>query len=39
VSSDLNHFLYQENNIPKFWKQTKVITREFIGIVAPHFIP
>jgi putative PIN family toxin of toxin-antitoxin system len=27
-------------HFPKFWKQTKIITsREFIGIVAPHFIP
>jgi len=27
-------------HFPKFWKKTKVITsREFIGIVAPHFIP
>ena len=24
---------------PKFWKNTKVITsREFISIVAPHFV-
>jgi uncharacterized protein len=26
-------------HFPKYWKKTKVITsREFIGIVAPHFI-
>ena len=26
-------------HLPRFWKQTKVITsREFISIVAPHFI-
>src|ERR1700675_3114591 len=26
-------------HFPKFWKKTKVITsREFIGIVTPHFI-
>jgi uncharacterized protein len=26
-------------HFPKFWRSTKVITaREFIGIVAPHFI-
>jgi uncharacterized protein len=26
-------------HFPKYWKRTKVITsREFIGIVAPHFI-
>jgi putative PIN family toxin of toxin-antitoxin system len=29
-----------QRHFPKFWKQTKVITsREFIGIVAPHFLP
>jgi putative PIN family toxin of toxin-antitoxin system len=29
-----------QRHFPKFWKQTKVITsREFISIVAPHFIP
>jgi putative PIN family toxin of toxin-antitoxin system len=29
-----------QRHFPKFWKKTKVITsREFIGIVAPHFIP
>jgi uncharacterized protein len=28
-----------QRHFPKFWKQTKVITsREFVGIVAPHFI-
>ena len=28
-----------QRHFPKFWKQTKVITsREFISIVAPHFI-
>jgi uncharacterized protein len=28
-----------QRHFPTFWKQTKVITsREFIGIVAPHFI-
>jgi uncharacterized protein len=27
-------------HFPKFWKTTKIITsREFIGIVAPHFVP
>jgi len=27
-------------HFPKFWKRTKLITsREFISIVAPHFIP
>jgi putative PIN family toxin of toxin-antitoxin system len=27
-----------QRHFPKFWKHTKVITsREFIGIVAPHF--
>jgi len=31
VTGNVRHF-------PKFWKKTKVITsREFIGIVAPHF--
>jgi len=29
-----------QRHFPRFWKKTKVITsREFIGIVAPHFIP
>ncbi len=29
-----------QRHFPKFWKQTKIITsREFIGIVAPHFLP
>jgi putative PIN family toxin of toxin-antitoxin system len=29
-----------QRHFPKFWKNTKIITpREFIGIVAPHFIP
>jgi len=29
-----------QRHFPKFWKKTKVITfREFISIVAPHFIP
>jgi putative PIN family toxin of toxin-antitoxin system len=29
-----------QRHFPKFWKTTKVITsREFISIVAPHFIP
>jgi putative PIN family toxin of toxin-antitoxin system len=29
-----------QRHFPKFGKQTKVVTsREFIGIVAPHFIP
>jgi uncharacterized protein len=29
-----------QRHFPKFWKKTKVITsREFIGIVAPHFMP
>jgi len=29
-----------QRHFPRFWKQTKVITsREFIGIVAPHFLP
>ncbi len=29
-----------QRHFPKFWKQTKVITStEFIGIVAPHFLP
>jgi putative PIN family toxin of toxin-antitoxin system len=33
ITSNLRHF-------PRFWRQTKVITsREFIGIVAPHFTP
>ncbi len=28
-----------QRHFPPFWKKTKVITsREFIGIVAPHFI-
>ena len=28
-----------QRHFPKFWKQTKVITsREFISIVAPHFL-
>jgi putative PIN family toxin of toxin-antitoxin system len=28
-----------QRHFPKFWKKTKVITsREFISIVAPHFI-
>jgi len=28
-----------QRHFPKFWKKTKVITsREFINIVAPHFI-
>ncbi len=28
-----------QRHFPKFWKKTKVITsREFIAIVAPHFI-
>ena len=28
-----------QRHFPHFWKKTKVITsREFIGIVAPHFI-
>jgi putative PIN family toxin of toxin-antitoxin system len=28
-----------QRHFPRFWKKTKVITsREFIGIVAPHFI-
>jgi len=27
-------------HFPEFWKSTKIITsREFIGIVAPHFVP
>ena len=27
-------------HLPRFWKNTKVITsREFISIVAPHFVP
>jgi uncharacterized protein len=29
-----------QRHFPKFWKKTKVISsREFISIVAPHFIP
>jgi putative PIN family toxin of toxin-antitoxin system len=29
-----------QRHFPRFWKKTKVITsREFIGIVAPHFSP
>jgi putative PIN family toxin of toxin-antitoxin system len=29
-----------QRHFPRFWKKTKIITsREFIGIVAPHFIP
>jgi len=29
-----------QRHFPNFWKNTKVITsREFISIVAPHFIP
>ena len=29
-----------QRHFPKFWKKTKIITsREFISIVAPHFIP
>jgi putative PIN family toxin of toxin-antitoxin system len=29
-----------QRHFPRFWKKTKVITsREFIGIVAPHFTP
>lgn len=29
-----------QRHFPKFWKQTKVITsREFVSIVAPHFLP
>jgi uncharacterized protein len=32
ISGNLRHF-------PKFWRNTKVITsREFISIVAPHFV-
>jgi putative PIN family toxin of toxin-antitoxin system len=28
-----------QKHFPNFWKQTKIITsREFIGIVAPHFL-
>ncbi|HEY1660491.1 MAG TPA: putative toxin-antitoxin system toxin component, PIN family [Candidatus Sulfotelmatobacter sp.] len=31
ITGNLRHF-------PRFWKSTKVVTtREFIGIVAPHF--
>ncbi len=33
ITGNAKHF-------PKFWKNTKVITsREFISIVAPHFVP
>ncbi len=29
-----------QRHFPKFWKQTKIITpREFISLVAPHFMP
>ena len=29
-----------QRHFPKFWRQTKIITsREFISIVAPHFLP
>ena len=29
-----------QRHFPRFWKKTKIITsREFISIVAPHFIP
>ena len=29
-----------QRHFPRFWKKTKVFTsREFISIVAPHFIP
>ena len=29
-----------QRHFPNFWKKTKIITsREFISIVAPHFIP
>jgi len=29
-----------QRHFPRFWKKTKTITsREFISIVAPHFIP
>jgi putative PIN family toxin of toxin-antitoxin system len=29
-----------QRHFPRFWKKTKIITsREFIGIVAPHFTP
>ena len=29
-----------QRHFPKYWKRTKVITsREFISIVAPHFMP
>jgi uncharacterized protein len=31
VTGNLRHF-------PRFWKKTKIITREFIGLVAPHLI-
>jgi putative PIN family toxin of toxin-antitoxin system len=28
-----------QRHFPRFWKQTKIITsREFIGIVGPHFV-
>ena len=33
ITGNQRHFL-------KFWKRTKIITsREFVGIVAPHFLP
>jgi putative PIN family toxin of toxin-antitoxin system len=33
IAGNAKHF-------PRFWKNTKVITsREFISIVAPHFVP
>jgi putative PIN family toxin of toxin-antitoxin system len=33
ITGNVRHF-------PMYWKKTKVITsREFIGIVAPHFLP
>jgi putative PIN family toxin of toxin-antitoxin system len=33
ITGNAKHF-------PRFWKNTKVITsREFISIVAPHFVP
>ncbi len=33
ITGNLRHF-------SKFWKQTKIISsREFIGIVTPHFVP
>jgi putative PIN family toxin of toxin-antitoxin system len=29
-----------QRHFPRFWKQTKIITsREFMSIVAPHFMP